>query len=337
MTRRIIYSILFIGVVFFILKLNLSNTQDELTIYVGLSEDHAIKVIEAFEKQTGINVHYISLSNGEILSRIRAERESPTTSVWYGGPADTFIHAKKEGLLRSYFSKNANEIDDIYKDNQGYWTGIYLGAIAFVSNNNWLLENGLTPPISWNDLLSPHYKGMITISDPTTSGMAYTLLSSLVQLWGEEEAFSYLKQLDEQVNTYTRSGRIPGRYVGMGDTGVTIIFAHDAIKLYKEGFKNITITFPEEGTGYEIGAVGIIKGAPQLEEAKLFVDWVLSKEAQEIGKTVGNYQYLTNRYAISPSESTFIKDLNLIEYDHEWSGINRQRLLKRWEEEILGH
>src|SRR5690625_649803 len=121
----------------------------------------------------------------------------------------------------------------------------------------------------------------------------------------------------------------------MGDTGTTIIFAHDAIKLYKEGFTNLSISFPEEGTGYEIGAVGILKGAPNLEQAEIFVDWVLTKEAQEIGKKVGNYQLLTNKNAVSPDEALYNKRVNLIDYDHEWSGINRQRLLKRWQDEIL--
>ncbi|MGM8213426.1 ABC transporter substrate-binding protein [Virgibacillus sp. W0430] len=333
--KKSIYFVLVITIIIFFLRPFATSTDEELTIYVGLSEDHAIKVIEAFERETKIKTHYISLSNGEILSKIRTERENPTSSVWFGGPVDTFVHAKREGLLRSYFSRTANNINEIYKDPQGYWTGIYVGSIAFVSNENWLHEKGLSPPASWNDLLLPEYRGMITMSDPVSSGMAYTLLSTLVQLKGEDEAFSYLTELDKQVNTYTKSGRTPGRYVGMGDAGVAIIFAHDAIKLYKEGFHNLTISFPKEGTGFEIGAVGIIKGAPNLEAAKRFVDWVLTKDAQEIGKYVGNYQLLTNNNAISPPEALINKELNLIPYDHNWSGLNRERLLKRWREDVL--
>ncbi|WP_240035375.1 ABC transporter substrate-binding protein [Neobacillus notoginsengisoli] len=311
------------------------NRKRELTIYVGLYEDHAIKVIESFQKETGIKVSYVSLSNGEIFNRIRAEREKPGSSVWFGGPSETFIHARKEGLLRSYFSKNAEFIDTQYKDRQGYWTGIYVGSIAFVSNKAWLQENGLAYPHSWEDLLKPQYKGMITMPDPRTSGTGYTILGTLVQLLGEDEAFLYLEKLHEQVNSYPTSGSVPGRYVGSGQAGAAIMFSHDAVKFYKEGFHDIFVSFPEEGTGYEIGAVAIIKGAPQLEEAKLFVDWVLKREIQELGKKVGNFQIPTNREALPPDEAYHLEDLNVIQFDHQWAGENRERLLKRWVKEVL--
>ncbi|BFH17702.1 ABC transporter substrate-binding protein [Paenibacillus melissococcoides] len=306
-----------------------------LTIYAGLYEDHAIKAIETFQKQTGIKVSYVRMANGEILSRIRAEREQPKASIWFGGPSDTFVQAKSEGLLSPYVSPNAAMIDPMYRDKDGYWTGIYVGSIAFVSNKTWLQEVGGEAPQSWNDLLSPAYRGMITMPDPRSSGTAYTTLATLVQLFGEDEAFRYLKRLHDQNVIYTTSGSVPGRTVGMGEVGTAVMFSHDALKFYKEGFRNIVISFPKEGTGYEIGAVGIIQGAPQEHEARLFVDWALSKQAQELGKQVGNYQLLTHRDAESPEEAFPLDRLNVISYDQDWAGRNRERLIARWTEEVL--
>ena len=334
MNRKLFFVMIYSLSLSMFLSACINNEKPEITMYVGLSEDHAIKVIEEFQKETGIRVSYVNLSSGEILARIRAERENPQTSIWYGGPADTFIQAKKEGLLRSHFSDNAMFIDDIFKDNEGYWTGIYVGSIAFASNKDWLSEMGLAPPQSWEDLLKPEYRGMVTMSNPTTSGTGYTILSTLVQLWGEEKAFDYFHELHQNIQSYTISGRVPARYVGMGDTGIAIVFAHDAVKFYKEGFHSISISFPLEGTGYEIGAVGLIKGGPYLEESKQFIDWVLTKDAQEIGKRIGNYQLLTNREAVSPSDAYIPSNVNPVVYDHDWSGLNRDRLLKRWREEI---
>jgi iron(III) transport system substrate-binding protein len=305
-----------------------------LTVYVGLYEDHAIKAMESFEKETGIKVSHVRMSNGEILAQIRTEQDNPKASVWYGGPSDTFVQAKKEGLLQPYISPNAAMISDSFKDLGGFWTGIYVGSIAMVSNRSWLQDVGLDPPQSWEDLLYPTYKGMIVMPEPRSSGTGYTILSTWVQLMGEEAAFAYMDKLNENIRAYTTSGSLPGRAVGMGEAGVAIMFAHDALKLFKEGFQDIHITFPKEGTGYEIGAVGMIAGIENEKEAKAFIDWSLKKQAQELGKQMGNYQLLTNENANSPEEAFYLTELNVIDYDHEWAGIERSRLVERWGEEV---
>jgi iron(III) transport system substrate-binding protein len=304
-----------------------------LTIYVGLYEDHAIKAMESFEKETGIKVSYNRMSNGQILSKVKAERDEPKASVWYGGPSETFIQAKNEGLLQSYVSPNASMIQDHYKDPDGYWTGIYVGSLALVSNRKWLQDVGLQAPQSWQDLLDPAYKGMVLMPDPRSSGTGFTIISTIIQLMGEDEGFSYLQSLNQNIKDYTTSGSAPGRAVGMGEAGVAIMFAHDALKFYKEGFNDIHITFPTEGTGYEIGAVGLISNAPNEPEAKAFIDWALTKQAQELGKQMGNYQLLTNENAISPEEAFYLTELNIIDYDQEWAGMERLRLIERWEQE----
>ena len=306
-----------------------------LVIYTALFEDHAIKAVEAFQKETGIKTSYVRLSSGQILARVRSERNRPGADIWLGGPADTFVQAKTEGLLEPYISPNASAIDSAHKDPEGYWTGIYVGSIAFVSNQKWLQEVGLPPPQSWLDLLKPQYKGMVSMADPRSSGTAYTTFATLVQLFGEEEAFSYLKKLHGQIGAYRTSGNVSGRNVGMGETGTAIMFSHDGIKYFKEGFRDLIITFPNEGTGYEIGAVAIIKGASNPSEARRFVDWALTKQAQELGKQVGSYQLLTNKDAVPPEEAIPLSSLNVIPYDHVWAGENRERLLSRWEKEIL--
>ena len=306
------------------------NSKGTLTIYVGLYEDHAIKAIESFEKETGIKVSYNRMANGQILSTIKAEEEEPKASVWYGGPSETFIQAKNEGLLQSYISPNASMILEQYKDPAGYWTGIYVGSLALVSNRSWLQDVGLQAPQSWLDLLDPAYKGMVSMPDPRSSGTGYTIISTLIQLMGEDEGFAYLKKLNQNVKAYTTSGSSPGRAVGMGEAGVAIMFAHDALKFFKEGFNDIHITFPTEGTGYEIGAVGLISNAPNEAEAKAFIDWALTKQAQELGKQMGNYQLLTNENAISPEEAFYLTELNVIDYDIEWAGTERLRLIERW-------
>ncbi|OMF28057.1 iron ABC transporter substrate-binding protein [Paenibacillus sp. FSL H8-0548] len=332
---RMIRSVLLLAILTLFLASCSMKSSGSLVIYAGLYEDHAIRAIEMFQKETGIKVSYTRLSAGEVLERIRKEKDNPNASVWFGGTADTFVQAKQEGLLEPYESINARMIDPEYKDAEGYWTGIYIGSIAFISNKTWLQQTGLSVPQSWEDLLKPEYRTMIAMGSPNLSGTGYTVLATIIQLLGEEKGFDYFRKLNQLSPVYTSSGSTSGRAAGMGDVGTAIAFSHDAIKLYKEGFQNIVISFPKEGTGYEIGGVGIIKNGPNMEEARKFVDWSLTKQAQEIGKQVGNYQMLTNQDAIPPEEAISLQSINVITYDFNWAGSNRERLITKWKNEVL--
>ncbi|EAX48374.1 extracellular solute-binding protein, family 1 [Thermosinus carboxydivorans Nor1] len=311
-----------------------SAQPQKLIIYYGLMEDHMVKAVQQFEKETGIKVEAVRMSSGEILGRIKAEKNNPKASVWFGGPADGFIQAKEDGLLEKYVSPSAAKIPAKYKDPEGYWTGIYVGYLGFVSNQKLLAEKGLPVPQSWQDLLNPALKGQVVIANPGSSGTAYTMLATIVQLMGEEKGLKYMKDLHGQIKTYPKSGTAPGRMVGQGEATVGVTFLHDAIKYKEEGMKDIVISAPVEGTGYEIGAVAIIKGGPDQAAAKKFVDWCLTKEAQEIGQKAGSYQFLTNPEAIAPSQAAAIKDTKLINYDLNWAGANRSKLVEKWNNAI---
>ncbi|KYZ75331.1 iron ABC transporter substrate-binding protein [Anaerosporomusa subterranea] len=306
----------------------------EVTMYIGTVEQQALVIAKEFEKDTGIKVNFVRMSGGETLGRIRAEKQSPKASVWYGGPADTFIAAKQEGLLEAYKSKNAEKIPDNFKDKEGYWTGIYQGYLGFVLDGRFFEERKLPLPKTWADLLKPEFKGQVMVANPGSAGTAYTVLSTLVQSKGEKEALEYMAKLHKQIKQYTKAGEAPARSAALGEAAVGITFIHNGIRLIKEGYTNVKLSVPEDGTGYEVGAVGIIKGAPELEAAKIFVDWCLTKKAQELGQNNGSYQFLTNPEANPPAEALPFKGAKLINYDLKWSGDNRQRLVESWNKAI---
>jgi len=66
----------------------------------------------------------------------------------------------------------------------------------------------------------------------------------------------------------------------------------------------------------------------------MFIDYVLTKEIQELGKTVGSYQFLTNEKAVAPELANEIKDTKLIDYDLDWAGKNRSVLVEKWNQAI---
>ncbi|MCM3700973.1 ABC transporter substrate-binding protein [Paenibacillus macerans] len=309
--------------------------QGELTVYIGFQEDHAVAAIKKFTEDTGIEASMIRMSAGEILAKVRAEKDNPQADVWYGGPADTFVQAASEGLLQPYQSPVAEKIDAKYKDPEGYWTGVYVGAVGFASNKEFLEKKGVQAPTKWADLLNPAFKGEIVMADPASSGTAYTAMYSVLKVMGsEEKGFEYLKSLHPQIQQYTTSGAAPGRMVGMGEAGVGILFAHDIVKYQEEGFDNLVLTVPQDGTGYETGSIGIIKNTKNEELAQKFVDWALSPGAQELGKTVGSFQNLTNPDAVGPEQALNLSDIRTIDYDVVEAGKERQRLIDKWSAEV---
>ena len=308
-----------------------SPKQEKLVMYSAVNEEYMLKVASEFEKDTGIKVESLRLSAGEMVARIRAEKNSQKATVLYGGSADGYVQAKEEGLLEKYISTQASTIPSTMKDPSGYWTGIYVGYIGFVSNKKILNDKGLQVPTSWNDLLRAELKGQVAMANPGTAGAAYTMLATLVQLKGEEAALQYMKQLNTQVKAYQKSAVSSAQMVGKGEATVGVAFLQDAIRFQEQGMKDIVISTPKEGAGYEIGAVGIVRDGPDQAAARKFVDWALSKKAQEIGQSVGSYQFPTLPEAKSPAATETIRQsTKLVVYDFSWAGKNRKQLIEKW-------
>jgi len=300
-------------------------------MYSPVNEEYVRRIAAEFEKDTGIKVEYVRLSAGEMIARVRAEKKSPKATVLYGGSADGYIQAKDEGLLEKYVSQQAAAIPSTMKDPGGYWTGVYIGYIGFVANQKLLTQKDIPVPSSWNDLLRPELKGRVAVANPGTAGAAYTMLATLVQLDGEATAMQYMKKLHAQVKGYPKSAVTAARMVGEGEATIGVAFLQDAIRFQEQGMQDIVISTPKEGTGYEIGAVGIVKEGPDQVAARKFVDWALSKKAQEIGQSVGSYQFPTLPEAKSPITVDSLRDTTkLIIYDFGWAGKNRKTLIDKW-------
>jgi len=312
-----------------------SDGDKALVVACGAQEDWCQAVTAAFEEKTGIDTNYVRLSSGEAVARFEASKENPEFDVWHGGPADGYAAAKDAGLLEPYTSETTEQIPARFRDAEGYWTGVYIGVLGFCSNQGVLDSLGVKAPTSWADLLDPKFESQLGVAHPGTSGTAYTMLWTQVQLTGSEDGgLDYLRKLNANVLQYSKSGSAPGQQAGRGEIATGIVFTHDCVKYIDEGMTDLVVTVPSEGTGYEIGGVAALANAHHPSAAQQYIDFAASVEAQEIGQTVGSYQVPTNPGAKVSEKSIREDDITLVDYDAVVAGEAKSALVARFDSEI---
>jgi iron(III) transport system substrate-binding protein len=291
-----------------------------------------------FKADTGIDVAMVRKSTGEALAQIRAEAGNPKIDVWWGGTGDPHLIAANEGLTVASgvdVSGLLGWAQNMAEMSGGKAVGIHVGLLGMLYNTEVLAEKGLPAPACWSDLAKPEYKGEVTVSNPQSSGTAYTQLATLVQLFGEDEAFKLLAGIAVNVNQNTKSGSAPGKMAARGETTIAVGFMHDMVNLKKQGFP-VEIVSPCEGTGYEVGAVSVIAGTPNMEPATKWVEYVITAGAQSKGLEAGVFNIPSNPGATTDPESPDMAAVKLIDYDFATYGSSetRERLLARWEADV---
>jgi iron(III) transport system substrate-binding protein len=312
---------------------------DSLTMYCGADEVWCQQMARGFEDETGITVDMTRKSAGEIYAQLKAEAENPKGDIWWAGTGDPHLQAAEEGLTEEYVSPLRDQLQPwAIKQAEAAnnrTVGVYSGALGFGYNKDLLEKNGLPVPACWADLIKPEYKGHIQMANPNSSGTAYNMLATMVQLFGEDKGFEYLKALHKNVNQYTKSGSAPIKAAGLGETTIGIVFMHDAVAQTVAGFPIVTVA-PCEGTGYEIGSMSIIKGARNPDAAKKYYDWALTADVQSRAQEANSFQVPSNKAAKQSDKAPDLSTIKLIDYDFKkyGSSAERKRLLKKWDDEV---
>lgn len=313
--------------------------QASISFVCSAQEEYCRALTTAYERGGATKIAMVRKSTGEVFAQVKAEAGNPKIDLWWGGTGDPHLQAALEELTEVYRSPMLPQLQDWAQKQaarSNYRTvGVYAGALGIVYNPELLPKRGMSDIKCWADLLDPRLKGEVQVADPNSSGTAYTMLATLVQIMGEDKGFDYMKKLHLNINQYTKSGGAPVKAAAMGETTAGIVFMSDALAtiLTKAPIKSVA---PCEGTGYEVGSMSLIKGAKNMDAAKKFYDWLLAAEAQAIGISVKSYQVPANKAVSLPPDIAPLVDAKLIDYDFGKFGApaERTRLLARWDKEI---
>ena len=310
------------------------ESADEVYVYSIMPEKYASVIFEEFTKDTGVKVNFIRLSSGEALSRVIAEKNNPQVDCIWGGPSDTYDAGVKEGVFASYVPKEASEIPTNFKSAEGYWTGIGIIPLCFLTNTDFLANNNLKAPTSWNDLLNPAFKNGLQMADARTSGTATERIYSLVKVFGEQGAFDYQKKLNSNIQLYTKSGAGGALPVANGQAASGIFYIVDALDILHQGYP-LEISYPVEGVTYGVEASGMLANCKHPEAAKKLLDWASTKKLGEV-MVANSISYIPTRPDVNVNDKALdMSGVKLLQADSSWKGENRERFVNKFIDEVI--
>lgn len=265
---------------------------NELIIYSPNSEP-LIHAVYTFGLEHGINVEIITMGTGQCAEHVVAEAENPKADVWYGGLNYT-NGIKYAQYFEPYVAQNNNNLPKAYQNLTGCVTSYCLdGSAALLINKDVFKKLGLNPDSfkGYNDLLNPKLKGHITMGNPINSASAWAELTNMLLVMGkkpyDEEAWIWVEKLIKQLdgNILNSSSAIYTETLN-GEYAVGISYEDPCLALLKDGATNVSIIYPCEGAVWLPAGAAILKGAKNMKNAKLFLDWLVSDEGQkEIAKS----------------------------------------------------
>jgi len=244
----------------------------EVVLYSSNPSELLDLVSQGFEAKTGIKVSVVRLGTGEAMKRIAAEKDKPLCDVFWSGDVAVLENAKEN--FQSYKSPEAAALPAGYVEKDARWTASNAHVMIIMVNKGLVKDNEM--PKTWQDLFDPKWKGKIVMANPEKSGSAYAQAYGIYKLYGWDginKLIANAKILDSSSLIY--KGVAAGEY----PLGVTMEYA--AHRYIVGGDQNVGIVYPADGAFVAPEAAGIVKNCPHPEEAKKFVDYLISKPVED--------------------------------------------------------
>ena len=316
-----------------VLSLSVAFAGSEVQLYSTMTEADLDALITCFnEKYPDIEVIVTNGSAGELTTRIKGEAGNPQGDLVWGGMADSDGQAYAD-IFEAWVSEYDAQNIPGYTTPNGLYSMDHLSTVVFVVNEELEAELGLKIE-SYEDLLDPKLKGMIATADPNSSSSAWNNLSNIMAVYGHDsdEAWAYIEKLmPNLVILGSSSGVFKNTQAGEYVVGLT--YEDGAVGLVRDGATNIRLQYPTNGTSASAFGCALIKGGPNPENGKLFIDFICSAEGQT---ALAAYQQGTLRYTnagYEVPENAWLKpssEITWVNRDVPFLTENKPAILDKW-------
>lgn len=277
------FSILFLVMimVFGFMQVGQALEPGKLVVYTTVSDAVVSVLIKEFENETGIKVDLITAGAGELLKRVEAERENPQGDILWGA-AMASITAIDSSIFSPYVSIHNDDLYEAYRNVDGLLTSYALATRCLLVNKNLIGDIEIK---GYSSLLNEKLKGQIAAVDPSASSSGYGHLVNQLYVMGDgdpESGWAYVKEFVKNLDgKLLNSSSSVWKGVVDGEYTVGLTYEEVAMAAVRDGAP-VEIVFVEEGVYIDPTCVAIIEGGANKENAQIFIDFLMSKQAQDM-------------------------------------------------------
>jgi iron(III) transport system substrate-binding protein len=302
----------------------LALAEGNLVIYNAGSPEMGHDLVRAFKtKNPDIKVEIIRQGSGELITRTRAEAQNPQGDIIMAIAKENMEAIRN--LLQSYQVREDGAFPDNVKDvKENKFYGFSFNIQAFIINTDLLPLS--KAPKSWKDLGDKKWRGKIVLANPALSGSAYAQLFQMVQLYGWDHIDAVRK-----VSTFVPKSTLVYTFVGRGEFPIGVTGEGNVFAEKNKGNPTAAV-YPSDGTGLRFDASGIIKGGPNLKNAKIFMDWLTTKEAMTIISQAPHFRRMARPDVPPPPGLKPSSEIKFLGYDAIKAKGSRNAYLKKFGE-----
>ena len=294
-------------------RLEAARKEGKVVWYTSLALTSSEKVAKLFETAyPGVKVEVHRTGSQRILQRMMQELQAniKNVDVVHTSDAGHYVLLKEKKLLMRYTPAGVDAFGAGFKDKDGYHYG--LRATVNVIAYNTQKVSAAEAPRTWKDLLDPKWRGRLVTAHPGYSGVIATHVLALVHLHG----WDYFKALAQNKPMLVQSAVDPSGVVASGERPVAVDGGDYTFYQVKKKGNPVEIVYPKEGVPLVVSPSAITSFAPHPNAAKLFTDFIFSKDVQQVlADTEGLYS--GNPQVTYPSDKPRLSDLKLLSVDAE--------------------
>ncbi len=335
MISRTIISIIFVGLVpmFFIAGCGQKDT-NEVVVYVSEDQVFSGPILRDFEEDTGVRVMAVydteETKGTGVMNRLIAEKNNPQADVYWANEPIRAIVLKQKGISEKYFSSNAEGISTTFKGPKGYWTGFSARARVLIISPE---EETPSSIFAYTD---ERWRNKGVVANPLF-GTTTSWISALFTIWGEDKARDFMEKMKQNGTKISTSNGESTMLVANKEFVFSLVDSDDATNAIRDG-SPVRQVYPDQAEG-ELGclvlpnAAVLIKGGPNSENGKKFIDYVLSPKTERKLAFADCAQIPLHKGVETPDDVINIEELKSMKVDFEAVAGTLQKIqpyLKEW-------